>query len=159
LDDAVKALISTPLTAHSTGAPPMRMPLVAPAIALAVGISLGMIAPMSLGFWIVLGASGLAVAIVTFREKRLHLASTLATLLAAMAIGAVHVQLSGANVAEDHLATFTPERPMLATVTGRVITAPKVLKRLDQPGFTRPDRTTFVLQADSIGSGTTPRKT
>ena len=137
----------------------MRMPLVGPAIALAAGISLGMTAPMSLGFWIVLGASALAAAIVTFREKRLHLASTLAMLLAAMAIGAVHVQLSGANVAEDHIATFTPERPMLATVTGRIITAPKVLKRGDQPGFRRPDRTTFVLQAEKIGSEANSRET
>jgi len=159
LDDAVKALITTPLTAHSTGQPSMRMPLVAPAIALAAGISLGMIAPMSLGFWIVLGALALTAAIVTFREKRLHLASTLATLLAAMAMGAVHVQLSGAHVSENHIATFTPERPMLATVTGRVITAPKVLKQLDQPGFARPDRTAFVLEAETIGPGPAPRQT
>jgi len=159
LDEAVKALITTPLTARSASGPVMRMPLAAPAIALAAGVMQGMIAPMTLGFWIVLGAVGLAIAISTFGAKRLHLVSTVAALVAAAAVGAVHAQLSGASVAENHIATFTPHSPMPATVRGRIITAPQILKSGPQVGYARPNRTSFILQADSIGPETDSRET
>ena len=59
MDDAVKALIATPLTKHSLNGPVTRMPLVAPAIAIVLGIAAGLLAPMNTGFWLVLGAAGL----------------------------------------------------------------------------------------------------
>ena len=152
MDDAVKALIATPLTAHSARRPVMRMPLVAPAIALVAGIAAGLLAPMSTGFWMVLGAAGLIAAGVMFRSHHLHLAATAAALAAVVATGALHVRLAYGTVEADHIATFTPRRSMLATLRGRVITAPKVFKSTSVPGRPRPDRTNFILRADSISA-------
>ena len=126
MDDAVKALIATPLTAHSARGPVMRMPLVAPAIALVAGIAAGLLAPMTTGFWMVLGGAGLTAAGVMFRSRHLHAASMAAALAAVIAVGAVHVRLAFGTVGPDHIATFTPQWSMLATVRGHVITAPKV---------------------------------
>jgi competence protein ComEC len=128
------------------------MPLAALAIALVLGIAAGLTAPMSTGFWLVLGAAGLVTAGITFRARRLHQASMAAALVAAAAVGAVHVRLAGGTVGPDHIATFTPARPMLATIRGRVVTAPKVFKSSNVPGYPRPDRTNFVLRANSISA-------
>ena len=130
----------------------MRMPLVAPAIALVVGIASGLLAPMSTGFWLVLGAVGLVAAGVMFSARHLHQASMTAALVAVVATGAVHVRLTYGTVGPDHIATFTPQESMLATVRGRVITAPKVFKSSLVPGYRRPARTNFILRADSISS-------
>jgi len=131
----------------------MRMPLVAPAIALVAGIAAGLLAPMNTGFWLVLGGAGLAVAGVMFRPRHLHQASMTAALAVVVALGAVHVRLAFGTIGPDHIATFTPHRSMLATIRGRVITSPKVFKSSSIPGYHRPDRTNFILRADSVTSG------
>jgi competence protein ComEC len=128
----------------------MRMPLVAPAIALVAGIAAGLLAPMNTGFWLVLGAAGLVAAGIMFRPKHLHQASMAAALVAVVAVGAVHARLAFGTVGPDHIATFTPQWSMPATVRGRVITAPKVFKSSSVPGYPRPARTNFILRADSI---------
>jgi competence protein ComEC len=130
----------------------MRMPLVAPAIALVAGIAGGLLAPMNTGFWLVLGAAGLVAAGVMFRPRHLHQAAMAAALVAVAAVGAVHVRLAFGTVGPDHIATFTPQRSMLATVRGHVITAPKVFKSSSVPGYRRPARTNFILRADSISA-------
>ncbi len=72
MDEAVKALIATPLTRRSAIGPITRMPLVAPAIALVVGIASGLLAPMTTGFWLVLGAAALVAAGIMYRARHLH---------------------------------------------------------------------------------------
>ncbi|MBC8371993.1 MAG: ComEC/Rec2 family competence protein, partial [Planctomycetes bacterium] len=71
---------------------------------------------------------------------------------AVAAVGAVHVRLAFGTVGPDHIATFTPQRSILATVRGHVITAPKVFKSSSVPGYPRPARTNFILRADSISA-------
>jgi len=150
VDDAVKALISTPLTKRSVRGPVMRMPLAAPAMALVAGIATGLLAPMSTGFWLVVGATGLVGAAAFFRARHLHQASMAAALLAVAAAGAVHVRWAYGSVDQDHIAIYTPHRSMLATIRGRLATAPKVLKSSSVPGYQRPDRTNFILSSDGI---------
>jgi competence protein ComEC len=152
LDDAVKALIAAPLTAHSAHRRVMRMPLVAPAIAFVAGISLGILAPMSTGFWIVLGVAALVAAGVMFRAKHLHAASMAAALAAVVATGAIHVRLAYGTLDADHIATYTPRWSMPSTIRGRVVTAPKVFNSTLVPGYQRPARTNFILQSESISA-------
>lgn len=131
----------------------IRAPLAPVALALACGITAGRFAPFATGFWTVLGGVALLLAAVTVGRKHLHLAATIAVGAAVFAAGGVHVRLMYFTVDEDHVVTFTAERPILATLRGRVVTSPQVF---DQDpgvrlGYRRPARTGFLLDCDAVG--------
>jgi competence protein ComEC len=155
VDEDVKALVATPVTKCSPDRSVTRIPLAAAAMAFVLGIAAGLTTPMTTGFWMIIGAVALAGAVGLSRMRHLHLAAMSAALVAVLAIGAVHVRFAYGSIDENHIATFTPNRSILATVRGHVVTAPKVIKSGLVGGYPRPDRTNFILDADSISAGGT----
>jgi len=131
----------------------VRLPLVLPALALVAGIAAGLLAPMTTGFWVVLGIAALLVAGVTFTRPHLHLASLIAALVTVAAVGAVHLREAHYTAGPDHVATFTPRHSMPVTLRGRVVTAPKIYRGGSLPGYRRSDRTTLIVSAQSILTG------
>ncbi len=117
---------------------------------MAAGVAMGRKFDLPMGFWVLLGAAGLVVAAATFRRKHLHLVTSLAIVCAIVAVGAIHVHQAFFRVAEDHIVTYTDTTPILATLRGRIVTAPMRLADTAELGYRRPDRTAFVLQATHV---------
>jgi len=130
----------------------VRAPLAPVALVLAGGIAAGRFAPFATGFWAVLGGVALLGCAATIGRRHLRQAAVAAVGAAVFAGGAVHVRLAYFTVDENHIVTFTPARPILATLRGRIVTSPQVF---DQDpglmlGYRRPARTGFLLSCAGI---------
>ena len=157
----------TQLTVSSAAPRPQlyRVPLVPVALAFAAGIVAGRSGQLHAGFWAALGAAGLLAAAATFPRRHLHLFMACSAAVAILAIGAVHARLAWFSVPEDHVVTYTNERPILATLRGRIVTAPIVhsghqeVPKGDastlgaQPalGYRPPPKTSLLIDAKAIG--------
>ncbi len=130
-----------------------RIPLVPMAIALAAGVIAGRYVPLPTGLWAVAAAAGLVTAIVLFRRTHLHIAACLCALTAAAGLGAVHVRVAYFSLPENHIVTFTAPARTLATLRGRIITAPLIFEAVPSatPSYPRPPQTSFILAADRLG--------
>jgi len=130
----------------------IRVPLVPVAAALSVGVAAGRFAPLAVGFWALVGLTGLGAAIVCFRRAHLEALAHAGMLAAILAIGAVHAHLAWYSVPPDHVVTYTGDSPSLATVRGRIVTCPVTYTDPPDPtrGYQRPARTGFLVQAEAI---------
>ena len=132
-----------------------RAPLAGVAAAVATGITLGRFLALPTSFWaIAAGAAGVA-AIVTFRRPHLHLLTAALAAGTIAALGAIHLRLNYYHVAENHVVTYADTSATLATIRGRIVTAPKTFDAGAgvRFGYRFGPRTTMLLAAGSIRTG------
>ena len=127
-----------------------RIPLVPVAVALAAGIAAGRLLPISTTTWVAAGAAALLAAVVTFRWGHLNLLTSLCAVVTILALGAVHVRLTYFTVPDDHVVTYTGASANLATLRGRVATAPRTYGEGTTAVYPRPPQTGFLLEADGL---------
>lgn len=129
-----------------------RAPLVPAAAALAVGIAVGRYAPFTVGFWGFLTAAALAAGWAGAIHPRFHLAASAALLAAILGLGASYSNLSYFSADDNDIVTFTDNRPILATVRGRIVTWPQIDEGPSEGviGYRPEARTTFVAEAEKI---------
>ena len=124
------------------------------AAALAAGIGAGYAMSLPVGFWAALAIAALVVAAVTFARPHLHLLTALAVGVAIAALGATHVRMKFHSVPADHIVTYTSGHRTLATVRGRIVSAPQVVENNSAlAGYSKPPQTVFILSADAIKAG------
>jgi len=127
-----------------------RAPLAPAAAALAGGVLAGRYLFLPLRFWAILVAAGVAAGVVGLCRPRWRAIARAGVAAAILAAGAAHFQLTHFALPRDAVVTFTDEAPILATLRGRIATAPqRVRPRAEAFGY-QPARTTFLLDATAI---------
>jgi len=146
-----------PSNATPRAAPLRRAPLVVVAAALAAGIVVGQLALLPMGFWAVTGGAAVLAAAVTFRTRHLHLLSSCLLAVGVLAAGAVHAHLAYFTIADDHIVTYTRPARTLATIRGRIATAPKTFDAGAGVayGYRPGPRTSMLVEASAIRTGRT----
>jgi competence protein ComEC len=85
-------------------------------------------------------------------RRRSTTAATCAVILAAMGLGALRHGVADRGYPANHIVTFTQGRPILATVTGRVVGAPTIVE--PDPSIPRAysfgPKTRFLIQATQV---------
>jgi len=115
------------------------------------GIAAGHLLPLPVGFWAALLIAACAVAATGLLRPHLHLLAVMAIVLAIVALGAVDIHMQLHSVPADHIVTYTAEHPSLATVRGRIVSAPQEVESSpDLLGYRRPAQTVFILGADAV---------
>jgi competence protein ComEC len=137
----------------------LRIPLAPAAGCMIAGILAGRFVPLPGGFWAVMGAAALAgAAMLALRGRKqayLRGAAQAAALGAALCLSAVHGRLAWFRVEENHVVTFTGSSRTMATLRGRVVTAPQIVRPLAEDAFAyhRDPQTIFLLEAGGLGDG------
>jgi len=139
----------------------IRAPLVPVALALIGGIVAGRFTDLPVGFWAVAGGAAFLAAIATFLRKRFHLLTGVCLAAAILSLGAVYVRLVCFSVRSDDIVHYAGEGRHLATVRGRIVTAPQIYGNDAgvAQGWRRPPRTSFLLGVEGIllrGKGVQP---
>ncbi len=120
------------------------------AAALAVGILLGRYLPGPIGLWFTVAIAGVVVAAVAMKWPHLRLLATGALLVAVLGVGATRLQLAYNTIAPDHIATYTGQGKIMATVRGRITSFPQRHRPDVEFGY-RPDpQLRFLLEAEEI---------
>ncbi|MEE9295624.1 MAG: ComEC/Rec2 family competence protein [Phycisphaerae bacterium] len=137
-----------------------RVARLAPLLPAAIGIAAG----VALDNWIAPGAGaytvlGIVAAVtLVWRPIRRH-QPWLATVAAAIALGGIMHDNYDRRVSPDHIIRFVRQEPMIARVTGTVISAPRIYSR-DDLFFARwkynPEATRFLLASTAIEGGQGP---
>ena len=130
----------------------IRAPLVAVASAMICGIVAGKMLPLPIGVWAIAGAGVLLGGVALFFRRRMNALTTAAVIAAVLCMSAFYVRWTYFTMPSDHIVTFTGPGPILATIEGRIVTAPQTVQ--DSPAiclpYSRPPRTCFVLEAEKI---------
>lgn len=139
----------------------IRAPLVSVALAMIGGIVAGRFTDLPVGFWSVAGGAAFLAAIGTFLQKRLHLLTGVCLAVAIFSLSAVYVRLTCFSVRDDDIVRYAGEGRHMATVRGRIVTAPQIYgdDAGAAQGWRRPPRTSFVLGVEGIllrGKGVQP---
>ncbi len=111
---------------------------------------LGMIAPFAAARIPVRTQSNALNAVFEFvRRKRW----TIAVCLCAAALGMLRHALADRFLPRDHVANFVGDESIITTVTGRVVSAPRIIEPdpLAPRAYQRPARTRCLLEAETIG--------
>jgi len=134
-----------------------RAPLVGVALAMIGGIVAGKFVPLPTGFWALCAAAGLILATAAFFRPHLQPIAAAAIAVTILALAAVHVRLVYFAAAGNHIATYTGERPIPATIRGQVVTSPQIVRQetLRGPSVS----TSFLLQAWAIRTGSSRQET
>ena len=133
-----------------------RLPMALVAAALTIGIAAGCALPLPPGFWAAAAVGGCVVGILSFLRPHLHLLTAVAVGAAIAALGALHVQMHFHSVPDNHIVTYTNDHASLATVRGRIVSAPQIVETPEGlVGYSRPPQTVFVLSAEAIKTGAT----
>ena len=128
-----------------------RLPMVLVAASLAAGIAAGYALPLGVGFWAAAALAGCVVALVSFVRPHLHMLTAVAVGVAVAALGAVHVRMHFHSVPDNHIVTYTAEYSSLATVRGRIVSAPQIVEDPGRLlGYNRGPRTVFILSVEAI---------
>jgi len=137
--------------------PPLRVraPLASVAAAMVVGIVAGRYLPLPPAAWGFIAGLAFVVGLGTFVRLRYRLATTAAVLVCVLALSALHARLAWASVADDDIVTFSDTSPTLATVRGRVVTAPQMRHGAAgvEFGWRGGPQTSFLLRAERIKAG------
>lgn len=137
-----------PSVAGAPGRPIRRAPLVPVAAAMAAGIVLGRWAPLPVGLWAAVGLACLIAAAVTLRREHLR-GLTAGGIAAAIFFGAATAAaLAWWRIPDDHIAAFSGQGSVPATIRGRVSSVPRI--RPASAAYWRPPKTTFLLKAGGI---------
>ena len=127
------------------------------AAALMTGIIAGRYLPIPVGVYAFAGGAALLGAIGALGRKHLLPVATVCVLAMVACLGAAYVQLRYFSVGDDHIVTCTARHRTLATLRGRIVTAPTTWQ--DDPsvalGWRRPMRTVFILDAEAIRTEST----
>ncbi len=129
-------------------APPA--PLVPAAVAMVTGIVLGRYAPLPIGIWATMAIAAFLTAAITLRREHLRILTIAAIAASVIFASATWSSLSYRRIPENHIVTFSGKGSVLATIRGRVVSAPR--RRKAQTPYWQPDRTSFGLEADAIRS-------
>ncbi len=144
-------------TLNSRPRPPM--PLVPVALLLAAGITVGRYAAVPLGTWMLIVGVTLAASIAAVARAHLRAPATVALGALFAACGACLGVLATSHAPDGHVAASVPGRTApLATVTGRIVTAPRLDEQNAAPSATyrRPPRTRFLLDSGSVSTADGP---
>ncbi len=130
----------------------IRAPLIAVAVTLAVGITAGSFFPWPIGLWLTCLGGAIITAIATFSRQHLNRLTAMAILAAILALGAIRFQVSFFSVGGDSIVTCTQDRPVLATIRGRLESGPVIFSRSTSQagGFYRGPQTRFLLSVSQI---------
>ncbi len=125
------------------------------------GIVAGRFTDLPVGFWTVAGSAALIAAVGTFPLKRFHLLTGVCLAVTIFSLGAVYVRTVCFSVRDDDIVHYAGEGRRLATVRGRIVTAPQIYgdDAGVAQGWRRPPRTSFVLGVEGIllrGQGIQP---
>jgi len=124
------------------------------AAAVIVGILAGRFGPLPVSFYAVVI---LAALIGGLARRVLHHVIGYAglVLVCITCLAAIYVQLGYFSVGDGHILTYTGHQKSLATLRGRVVTAPALWEDppSDLGGYRLPPRTVFVLRASAIRAG------
>ena len=124
-----------------------RAPLIPVAVAMAAGIAIGRYLPLPVGIWASAALVGLLAAVGTLRWEHLRAVTTVG-IFAAVGLGSAAAgTLAYHHIPTDHIATFSRDSTILATVRGRIASAPRVR---EPPAPYWLARTSFLLAAESI---------
>lgn len=131
-----------------------RLPMVPVAAAIIIGILAGRFGPLPVTFYAVVIVAAL-IGGVARRLFHHFIGYTGLVLVCITCLAAIYVQVGYFSVGDDHILTYTGHPKSLATLRGRVVTAPALWE--DQPsdlgGYRRPPRTVFIMEAQAIRVG------
>ncbi|MBN1553898.1 MAG: ComEC/Rec2 family competence protein [Phycisphaerae bacterium] len=128
----------------------VRAPLIPLAGALAAGCLLGRYLPSPVTLWMLMGVTGLIVAVLTFRKPRLRALTTGAILSAVLAVGAMRMDQTWYSVSRDDILTYTDRSKILATIRGRVASFPQIYSPGVEFGYRPEPKVVFLLEAEDI---------
>ena len=125
-----------------------RAPLVGVAAAMVAGIAVGRYVPAPVGVWGAGGAIALLAAVATLRWDHLRIITVCGIFagigLAAAAGGA----LAYRRIETGHIATYSGDGEVMATVRGEIVSAPRFHEA--SGAYWMPPKTTFLLRASGI---------
>ena len=128
-----------------------RAPLVPVAAALMLGVVTGWYLSAPVGLWAFCGAAALLVAAGTFFRPHLRPLTVVTVVAAIVAMGAVRLHIAWRTLPADHVATYSADWRILATLRGAIVGSPQIVD--DEPaamGYRRPPRTVFTLEAQQL---------
>ncbi len=125
-------------------------PLVPAAIVMTAGIVLGRYAPLPIGIWTAGGIAAFLTAFITLRREHLRPFTTAAIAAAILLASAAWAAMAYYRIGDNHIVTFSHQGSVLATIRGRVVSTRRLQK--SQTPYWRPPKTSFLLDADAIGS-------
>jgi competence protein ComEC len=137
----------------------VRIPLVPVAVAMVVGILAGRLAPLPTGSWALLAGAGVVAGVILGFRPHLRGPAQAALLLAVAGLSAIHAKTAYFAAPEDHIVACTGAGRTLATLRGRIVTAPEIVHPLPDVPFTyhREPQTIFLLDASRLGTGIAAR--
>lgn len=128
----------------------VRAPLAAVALAVILGSVGGMHLPMAWGFWALVGGLALLAGAALMLRAHTRLAAVAMFIVAIGCASAVHTRLAYYHVPDDHILTFMPGGPQLATIRGRAVSFPLIVRDAPAAGYQGPDRTVLLVEATAI---------
>jgi competence protein ComEC len=134
-----------------------RAPLLSAACAVIAGITVAAHLVVPAWMWGFAAVVAAAVgAVLVLRRRAPWVARSLVALAVACA-AALLADTALRHVPADHVVTFSGPAPILATLRGRVVSAPFVYNPAEvvPMGYSPGDRTSFVLEAEAIRTGDT----
>ena len=143
-----------PIAARPTGKL-HRLPMAPAALAMMVGLVAGRYLSLTVGVYAFAGVAALTGAVVTFPRRHLRALTSVCLLATIVCLSACYLHLRYFSAADDHIVRRTATYRTLATLRGRIVTAPALWKDEQAPllGRPRPPRTVFVLAAGAIRTG------
>ncbi len=127
-----------------------RAPLVPAAMAMVAGIVLGRYASLPIGIWATVAIAAFLTAAITLGREHLRILTIAAIATTIIFASATWATTSYRRIPDNHIVTFSSKGSVLATIRGRVVSAPRMRKA--QTPYWQPDRTSFLLESDAIGS-------
>lgn len=132
---------------------PVRLPLLPVAVAGVCGIVCGKHLPLPTTLWAIAGAMSMCLSIVFFIRPHLRPVANIALLISIACLAAVHLRVHYYTVDEKHISTYTPHQPILATLRGRIVSAPQIRDGSNVQGYRLSPRTVFLVRASEIATG------
>ena len=130
--------------------PLVRVPLAVVAAAMLAGTIIGRYAALPAAFWLCTCAAGLLLSAFTLRRNKVAPLAVAGIALAVLAIAALHINCLWRSVDDNHVITYTPDTPIMATVRGQIVTSPHIDSEHREFNYTRPPVTTLILAATDI---------
>jgi competence protein ComEC len=139
--------------------PLVRVPMALVAAAMLAGTIIGRYLHLPPALWLGACAAGILAAAITIRRDKVRPLTAAAISLCLLALAAIHVDYLWRSVDEDHIVTYTPDAPIMATLRGQIVTSPHINSEELEFNYTRPPATTFVLSASEILTSSPPSAT
>jgi competence protein ComEC len=129
----------------------VRIPMVPVAGLIIVGLLAGLFTPAMPKVYLLAGAAAALAGLGTLAARRLQLLTQIVTAAGIVLLASGYAQLRYDTVARDDIVLASGSSMVLATVTGRIVSAPQTIgPDGDLHGYVAEAKTTFLLRAQTL---------